>query len=472
MGRNTYDAFMLADPTTLSWGFPRSVPIFVLTNRNLLLPGPGRPLAAPGNSVAGAVEKISSLIEEDLKLYVAGGGKIIGSFVEEGLLDGITITTVSDDDDFVDEENVSDDSQLFTLSQWARLKEEFIPVRTPAGDKESKSVVVEYVKPPKSDKKGSEELERPLNAYSGVELGSAEVSITNHLWSLCKPPKKPALGVLGRNDDANEFEQGIENPLEIVYAPSAIISSEPIPSSSSSSSSSSTTSSSSSSSGGGMEVFTSAIDVDPTAWIRAVGCQPPPQSRFLLLTYPTLSRKQAGLPPSLRRCGYMIPWEDRIDIEQERLENLARMKQSANAGFGVFGSLFGGGGAGAGAGRDGGRPNCPLPTLQERKEYLVRGVLRKSLESLAKLHSFDIAHRSLGSDSILMTPRRRPGAKSFSEDLNRFGYEVGSLYAKDVDRLGIIFTDLGFAGRISMSHLDAEFMSRARGFGINKGATR
>ena len=87
-------------------------------------------------------------------------------------------------------------------------------------------------------------------------------------------------------------------------------------------------------------------------------------------------------------------------------------------------------------------------------------IMRKSLETLGRLHKCDVAHRSLGADSILMTAAK-PG-----EDLRQFGLEVSSIYSSNTASLRIVFTDLGFAGKISESHLDGEFCGRAKGFGL------
>ena len=43
-----------------------------------------------------------------------------------------------------------------------------------------------------------------------------------------------------------------------------------------------------------------------------------------------------------------------------------------------------------------------MPSIELRKAYMVE-VMRKSLEALGRLHKCDVAHRSLGADSILMT---------------------------------------------------------------------
>jgi hypothetical protein len=48
------------------------------------------------------------------------------------------------------------------------------------------------------------------------------------------------------------------------------------------------------------------------------------------------------------------------------------------------------------------------------------------------------------------------------DDLRNFGAEVSSVYGFDQDALKILFTDMGFAGKISESYKDLEFLGRAR----------
>ena len=192
------------------------------------------------------------------------------------------------------------------------------------------------------------------------------------------------------------------------------------------------------------------------AWTRAVKCPPPAQTGVIFLVYPLITRKQSGLPPSMRRSGYLDPWADRQSSERQRLQRRAAQAAASRASMGVFGSLFGGGGGSAMERGDLGK----LPTLEERKRYMVEGVMRKSLEALGRLHKLDVAHRSLGADSIVMT-----SAKA-EEDLRNFGAEGSSIYGRDPAALQIVFTDLGFAGKISESHTDAEFCSRASGYGL------
>lgn len=83
------------------------------------------------------------------------------------------------------------------------------------------------------------------------------------------------------------------------------------------------------------------------------------------------------------------------------MEEQAARQAAGRGSFGLFGSLFGGGAGGAVTSTS--RPLLsPLPSIEQRKTYMVE-VMRKCLEALGKLHKCDVAHRSLGADSILMT---------------------------------------------------------------------
>jgi hypothetical protein len=101
-----------------------------------------------------------------------------------------------------------------------------------------------------------------------------------------------------------------------------------------------------------------------------------------------------------------------------------------------------------------------LPPFSERAKY-VKSILKQSLQALQKLHENDIAHRSIGRNSIILS--------SVGQDKQ----ETSSPYATVRARLLIKLSDFGFSGRISDSSKDEEFQIRARTFKLNiiKGAT-
>ncbi|GMH93847.1 hypothetical protein TL16_g12738, partial [Triparma laevis f. inornata] len=412
MGRKTYDWYMEFDATGDMWPWRREVPVFVLTNRGGMMPGRGRP-------VKGSMEEVLKRIREscgpDMKNLYVDGGETIRQFMDAGLLSSLCIS-------------------------------KFLGVELGSGVplmKEKGSDVLSAMKPEYKvyeggleqatynfDTGGKREREgggRGGEAdYSGLGLGEKEIEITEYIWSQCKDVKerRSGLGVLGnRGGGGDEQEGDIYNPNEIIMAPIGIID--------------------------------TTVKIDPSAWTRAVKCPPPAQTGVIFLVYPHITRRQSGLPPSMRRSGYIDPWLERQNGERQRLQKRAAQAAANRASMGVFGSLFGGAGGGGGGGELG-----RLPTLEERKRYMVEGVMRKSLQALGMLHKLDVAHRSLGADSIVLT------SENAEEDLRNFGAEVSSLYGCNVDALRIVFTDLGFAGKISESYRDAEFCSRASGYGL------
>jgi hypothetical protein len=74
----------------------------------------------------------------------------------------------------------------------------------------------------------------------------------------------------------------------------------------------------------------------------------------------------------LRRSGYIEPWIDRQNGERQRLQKRAAQAAASRTRMGIFGSIFGGGAVGGGGDQPG-----RLPTLEERKTYMVQGVMRK-----------------------------------------------------------------------------------------------
>mmetsp|Transcript_8522 Transcript_8522/g.17769 ORF Transcript_8522/g.17769 Transcript_8522/m.17769 type:complete len:542 (+) Transcript_8522:118-1743(+) len=96
-----------------------------------------------------------------------------------------------------------------------------------------------------------------------------------------------------------------------------------------------------------------------------------------------------------------------------------------------------------------------LPPFRERKNYVVKGIMFKSLLALANLHESGIAHRSIGRNSLLISSPTQNKA------------EASSIYATRISGLTIKLSDFGFAGRLEDSAKDPEFISRARSFGLS-----
>mmetsp|Transcript_637 Transcript_637/g.881 ORF Transcript_637/g.881 Transcript_637/m.881 type:complete len:580 (-) Transcript_637:23-1762(-) len=96
-----------------------------------------------------------------------------------------------------------------------------------------------------------------------------------------------------------------------------------------------------------------------------------------------------------------------------------------------------------------------LPIWKERANYVVKGVLKGSLEALAYLHERGIAHRSIGRSSIIMS--------CVGMDKS----ETSSPFATQISRLSIKLSDFGFSGDVYESSNDPSFRSRARGFGLD-----
>jgi serine/threonine protein kinase len=78
-----------------------------------------------------------------------------------------------------------------------------------------------------------------------------------------------------------------------------------------------------------------------------------------------------------------------------------------------------------------------MPSWQERADYVVNGILKKSLEAVAHLHENGIVHRSIGRSSIILS--------SVGMDKS----ETASLEAKSIDRLVIKLADFGFSSTIA-----------------------
>ena len=86
-----------------------------------------------------------------------------------------------------------------------------------------------------------------------------------------------------------------------------------------------------------------------------------------------------------------------------------------------------------------------LPSWQERANYVVNGILRKTLEAVAIMHENGIVHKSIGLNSVILS--------SVGMDKT----ETSSLEAKSVERLVIKLADFGFSTTISAAAADKSY---------------
>mmetsp|Transcript_28862 Transcript_28862/g.78195 ORF Transcript_28862/g.78195 Transcript_28862/m.78195 type:complete len:544 (-) Transcript_28862:1178-2809(-) len=103
----------------------------------------------------------------------------------------------------------------------------------------------------------------------------------------------------------------------------------------------------------------------------------------------------------------------------------------------------------------------PLPPFRERANFVVKGVMAKSLSALASIHEAGIAHRSIGRNSLVISSPNQNKA------------EASSIYFTRISGLTIKLSDFGFSCLLEDSAKDEEFLSRSRAFGlsIRKGDT-
>mmetsp|Transcript_19926 Transcript_19926/g.43313 ORF Transcript_19926/g.43313 Transcript_19926/m.43313 type:complete len:551 (+) Transcript_19926:119-1771(+) len=96
-----------------------------------------------------------------------------------------------------------------------------------------------------------------------------------------------------------------------------------------------------------------------------------------------------------------------------------------------------------------------LPPFRERANFIIKGMMVKSLSALAALHEAGIAHRSIGRNSLVIS----------SPTQNKV--EASSIYFTRISGLTIKLSDFGFSGLLEDSAKDEEFISRARSFGLS-----
>jgi serine/threonine protein kinase len=159
-------------------------------------------------------------------------------------------------------------------------------------------------------------------------------------------------------------------------------------------------------------------DMDPNDFYRALGVPPPKtEAVWIVYEYAGLNTvaSYASSPPQVRRA------------QQPPKKNF-------------FGGIV---------------EPPPLPSFEERANYIVKGVMKGAIEALANIHEAGMAHRSIGRSSLVMsTP---------SQDKR----EASSIYATRTASLQIKVSDFGFSGLLEDSCKDEEFLMRARAFGLS-----
>jgi serine/threonine protein kinase len=101
----------------------------------------------------------------------------------------------------------------------------------------------------------------------------------------------------------------------------------------------------------------------------------------------------------------------------------------------------------------------PIPAWRDRANYVVKGIMKGSLEALANLHDSGIAHRSIGRSSLILT------------SMNQDKKEAATVYFTRPSGLVVKLADFGFSGLLQESTSDDYFNARARsvGFSFRKG---
>lgn len=158
-------------------------------------------------------------------------------------------------------------------------------------------------------------------------------------------------------------------------------------------------------------------DMDANEFYRAMSVAPPkPDAVWIVYEYPGMSSIQAYASPA----------------------SVKRSKLPLKKGF--FGSVV---------------EPPPLPSFEQRANYIVNGILKGALEAMATLHDTGIAHRSIGRSSLLISTTAMDKR------------EATSVYATSTRQLRIKLADFGFSGPMEESADDPEFRTRARTFGYS-----
>lgn len=157
-------------------------------------------------------------------------------------------------------------------------------------------------------------------------------------------------------------------------------------------------------------------NLEPNEFYRALGVPPPkPDAIWIVYEYVGLSSLQIYSQPAEKRRARLPPKR------------------------GFFGNIV--------------EPPV-LPPWRERANYVVKGILKKSIEAVALLHESGIVHRSIGRSSFFLT--------TTSMDKT----EASSPYMTQPNRLVVKLADYGFSGLYNESTLDDEFLARARSFNL------
>jgi hypothetical protein len=159
-------------------------------------------------------------------------------------------------------------------------------------------------------------------------------------------------------------------------------------------------------------------DLDANEFYRALGVPPPkPGAVWIVYEYAGLASIQsyASQPPQVRRDS----------LPPKR---------------GIFGSIV--------------KPP-PLPSFEERAQFVVQGIMRQSIEAVASLHESGLVHRSIGRGSLILSSK--------SMDRRQASSPYSTLSSS---QLVMKLTDFGFAGPYKDSTDQEDFCARARSFGL------
>jgi serine/threonine protein kinase len=159
-------------------------------------------------------------------------------------------------------------------------------------------------------------------------------------------------------------------------------------------------------------------ELNPNEFYRALGVPPPkPEAVWVVYEYAGLNTvsSYAATPAQIRRS--------RIPIKK-----------------GFFGAVI---------------EAPPLPAWRDRANYIVKGIMKGSIQALATLHDSGIAHRSIGRSSLVIT------------SVNQDKREASDIYTTRTAPLVMKLADFGFSGLLEESAYDEEFCDRARSFGFN-----
>lgn len=158
-------------------------------------------------------------------------------------------------------------------------------------------------------------------------------------------------------------------------------------------------------------------DMDPNDFYRSLGVPPPkPEAVWVVYEYAGLNTVASYAVPPIIRRGQLPP------------------KRT------FFGGIA---------------EQPPLPPWRDRANYVVKGIMKLSVEALANVHDSGIAHRSIGRSSLVLSSR--------TQDKR----QPSSVYFTQSSGVVVKLADFGFSGLLEESAYDDEFISRARSFGFS-----